>query len=250
MTFTPTGASFVNWDTKGATWDSGLTWDADDVQIYLNLVTSEYNQQPNFMAMIEGVVEPIASNTRLLSNMVSLFDLDTAVGDQLDKIGQWVGLSRNVAVPLTGVFFSWNTANLGWDQGNWRDPNGGSSLVSLPDANYRTLLRAGIASNQWDGTIPGAYDAWNTMFAGTGTGILIQDYQDMSVTFALTGTIPSAVDLALFTGGYLNLKSAGVRIRYYLTPFSPGVPYFAWGVSNVNLAGWAQGYWGNQTVGA
>ena len=246
-----------NWDSgqPNATWDSGLDWDTNvgpspgDVQPYLNLVTSEHVTRAKFMAMIAATLQPLADLQVVLASMPGLFDLDVAVGDQEDKVGQWIGVTRNISVPLTGVFFSWATANLGWGQGNWTPNINQTQLVVLSDEPYRTLLRARVASNQWDGTIPGAYAVWNAAFAGTGIGLLIQDYGDMHMALALTGPVPDAVTLALFTGGYLNIKPAGVRIDNYFTPVVPNTPYFGWGVENANISGWSVGYWGNRFSG-
>lgn len=247
------------WDSgqPNAFWDSGLEWDVNvgpspgDPSPWLALVTSENNQQPDFMATLQNVLQPFADLEVTISSMPTLYDLDVAIGAQLDTVGLWVGASRQLAVPLSNVFFSWNVAGLGWGQGNWhQDGTPTTQLVSLNDSDYRTLLYATAAANNWDGTIPGAYSVWNTLFAGTGIGILIQDFQDMSIGLALTGPTPTAVQQALFTSGQLSLVPAGVRVRWYATPPVPNVPYFAWGVNNANMAGWGTGYWPNLTPGA
>jgi hypothetical protein len=205
---------------------------------WLALVTSEYNQQPSFMAMMAGLLQPLADLYATIESIPSLFDLDTAVGDQLDKTGQWIGVTRYLSEPLTGVYFSWGVAGVGWGQGVWHAPGTPTTeLVALNDADYRILLYATAAANNWDGTIPGAYDVWNTLFAGTGLTLLIFDFQDMTIGLALVGS-PTAVQQALFQGGYLNLVPAGVGVRWYA--INPAQPYFYWGVSG---SGWGQGYW-------
>jgi hypothetical protein len=216
---------------------------------WLALVTSEHASKPNFMAMLTVTFQPLADIIAVLESIPSAYDIDTAVGAQLDTIGGWVGITRNVAVPLTGVFFSWATAGLGWSQGNWTVGVNVLQLVTLPDSQYRNLLYAKIAANHWNGTIPGAYAVFNTVFQGTGFGVLIQDLQGMHMSFALTGPVPDAVTLALFTGGYFNLKPASVRIdKYYLPPAS-NVPYFGFGVEGQYIAGWGVGYWGATAPG-
>lgn len=245
-----------SWDdpSTGANWDSGLQWDvnsgvaAGDITPYVSLITSEYNQQPDFVAMITAVLQPVADSMAVIVSLPAAFDVDDAVGDQLDVVGQWVGVSRNISVPLTGVYFSFDDATLGFDQGTWFspfDPNTG--LVVLPDENYRTLIRARIARNQWDGTIPGAYNVWNTAFAGTGIGILIQDLENMHMIQALTGPVPDAVTRALFQGGYLSLKPDGVHVDAYVTPTVPGAPYFGFDVENTAISGFDAGAWGALT---
>jgi hypothetical protein len=242
-----------SWDSQqpGADWDSGLQWDVTigpslgDVQPYLDLITSEHNKQPKFMSMLRVVFQPVADIMANTEGMIPAFDLDTAVGVQLDAIGEWVGITRQVSVPLTDVYFTLDDPNLGFDSGTWYNTfNPLSGLVVLPDEDYRTLLRAKVANNQWDGTIPGAYEIWDTMFEETGIGLLIQDLGTMHMILAITGPIPNAVTLALFRGGYLSLKPAGVMIDAYLTPSVPDTPYFGFDVQNENIAGFDYGAWG------
>lgn len=246
------------WDSgqPNAYWDVGLQWDVNvgptpgDVGPYVGRIIPEHRSQPNFINMVSAVLQPMADTQVLMESYTGLYDIDEAVGVQEDTVGLWVGVGRYISVPLTGVFFSWDTTGLGWDEGNWAPDTNATELVALPDAQYRTLLYATVAANQWNGTIPGAYSVWNTLFQGTGIGILIQDYGNMHMAYALTGPIPDAVTLALFTGGYLNLKPAGVKIDYYWTPVVPDTPYFGWDVENDNISGWDVGYWGNQYPGS
>lgn len=240
------------WDdpSQGADWDSGLQWDVNvpeslgDPEQFLALVTSEHNKRPNFMAMVRAVVQPFADNMVTVGSFTGLFDLDVAVGEQLDMIGEWVGVTRNIAVPLDGVYFTIGDANLGFGSGAWFttfDPISG--LVVLSDSEYRTLIRARIARNQWDGTIPGAYAIWAIVFEGTGLDIIIIDQENMHMTLALLGTDIDAVTLALFRGGYLSLKPEGVAVTY-ITPTVPGAPYFGFGIDNEFVAGFGEGAWG------
>lgn len=116
-------------------------------------------------------------------------------------------------------------------------------IVGLGDEAYRTLLRARILRNHWDGTIEGAYEIWDTVFDGTGYELFIIDHQDMSMTLGLLyeGTI-DAVTLALFTGGYLTVKPAGVRIRDYIVA-SGMPPIFALDQEGDTFAGLDEGSW-------
>ncbi|MGC7970039.1 DUF2612 domain-containing protein, partial [Salmonella enterica] len=68
------------------------------------------------------------------------FDLDQAIGVQLDAVGEWVGISRNITVPLAGVYFSFDIAGLGFDQGVWKGPfDPDTGLTTLDDDTYRLL---------------------------------------------------------------------------------------------------------------
>lgn len=211
---------------------------------YLALVTSQHIDRPKFMASLRAALEQVQASVELLDDISEAFDIDTAIGWQLDILGEWIGRSRFIGVPIAGVYFSWDdTAAVGWDSGVWKgefDP--ASGLTTLPDDSYRTLLKAKIAANRWDGTIPGAYEVWAGAF-GTGNYLLIQDNQDMSMTVGIVGPPMSAVTKALLTGGYIPLKPEGVRVNYVVSPDTG--PLFAWDVVNgVTLDGWETGRWG------
>lgn len=241
-----------NWDDgqPGATWDSGLQWDinsgpsAGDAQPYLDLVTSKHRDKPDFIATLSFILQPILDTQAVEAGLYLSFDMDVAIGAQLDVVGEWVGQSRELSVPLTNVYFSLGVAGLGFGQGTWKGPFDPSTyLVSLPDDSYRLLLRAKALNNSWDGTVQQAYDIWDVIFEGTGFGLLIQDYGNMHMLFAITGPIPDAVTLALFTGGYLNNRPSGVKVDGYATPSVPDTPYFGFGAENASVAGFGVGAW-------
>jgi hypothetical protein len=219
-----------------------------DVTTYTNLITSEHADAPKFNAVVATVCQPLADLNNLADSYSTLFDLDTAIGDQLDKVGDRVGVNRFLEVPVTDVYFSWDTDDLGWDQGYWQgpfDPDFGK--VELPDDQFRLLLRAKIAANFWDGTIPGAYAAWDLLFQGT-FQLLIQDYGDMSMDMGVIvqpGWVWDPITLALLLSGELDLRPAGVRINQYFQGSLPGQQVFAWDVDppTDSEAGWDTGVW-------
>ena len=207
---------------------------------YTALITSQHNDKPKFVAMTTSDVEPYVEIENILLNIPSLYDVDTAIGSSLDVIGEWVGASRNVSIPLTGVYFEWDsTALVGWDSGTWQgefDP--ASGLTSLPDDSYRKYIKAKIAANRWNGTIESAYDVWVEIFQDS--AIIIQDNQDMTMTVGVAGTKLGAVDQALLTQGYLALKPAGVGISYFAITLESGA-LFGWDSNNTAIAGWDSG---------
>lgn len=212
-------------------------------ETYLGLITSLYRGQPKFIGLCLALADPLVGQQALLEAVRSGFDLDQAVGVQLDMVGEWVGRSRNLEAPLTDVYFSWGTDGVGWGHGMWKGPyDPDSGLVSLPDDVYRTLLRAKVAANAWDGTIPGAYAIWETVFADTGSMVVIQDNQDMTVVIGLAGAHVDSVTLQLLIGGYIPLKPEGVRVRYYAVPPDGGT-IFSWGCDSAALGGWNLASW-------
>lgn len=210
---------------------------------YLALITSAWQGKPNYTAVLTANLGVPVQVENLLLSMIALFDLDLAVGDQLDIIGQWVGISRKVAIPSAGVYFTWDGTDfsVGWDYGSWEPPLQPTTITSLPDDAYRTLIRAKIAANRWDGTTTGAYAIWEAVFPTF--NILIIDHQDMTYALALVGGIVDSLTLALLTGGYLPLKPEGVRITEILVPVDSN-PAFAWDLpTSALVAGWDTGSW-------
>ncbi|WP_354677166.1 DUF2612 domain-containing protein [Cupriavidus plantarum] len=216
-----------------------------DISQYTDLITSEHNKRPKFMAVVEALAQPMVDLQNLLSSMPGRFDLDNAVGDQLDTIGIWVGISRNVPVPLTDVYFSLDIDGLGFDQGSWKgpfDPDAG--LTRLDDDTYRLVIRAKIGANHWDGTLESSKAILDSIFGG-GTFVFIQDNQDMSMTIGIAGVVPSAVFLAVLANGLIPLKPEGVRINVVIVTSVDGAPIFGFDMTNNLVAGFDTGAWGS-----
>ncbi|CAJ0896127.1 hypothetical protein R77569_04566 [Ralstonia mannitolilytica] len=209
---------------------------------YTALITTEHADKPKFMAMMSIVAQCFADQINVAQSIPAAFDLDQAVGVQLDAVGLWAGIKRQVKTPLS-VYFSLDTTGLGFDQGNWQGPfDPSTGLTSLDDATFRTLIRAKIAANSWDGTIPGAAAAYANLFSGSGSYIFIQDNQDMTMTVGVSGAIPSALLRALFSGGYLPLKPEGVRVNYLVSSVN-NTPLFGFDVQNQYIGGFDTGSW-------
>ena len=217
---------------------------------YTSLITSEHADKPNFMAMIALTTQPFIDQQVALQSMPALFDLDEAVGQQLDMTGQWIGQSRELEVPLTDVYFSFDTVGLGFDEGVWLGPfDPTTELDVLPDDIYRTLLYAKVGNNKWDSTIPDAYSFMAGLFPGS--TFFIIDNQDMTMYLGLinSGTI-SAAAYALFTGNYLDVVPMGVGLLGYIEPSVAGAPVFGFDAENSTISGFDVGAWATITQGS
>jgi hypothetical protein len=219
-----------------------------DITPYTSLVTSEHNQQPNFMAVIGLSMQPLADMIQVTHSIPALYDLDTAIGAQLDTVGQWIGPTRYLDVALANVYFSFDTAGLGFDQGAWAPAGGGSALTALPDDEYRLLLYATVAANHWDGTIPGALKLLNAFWNPLGYTLYIIDGQDMTMAFVLVGQTPNAITTALYAGGLLDLRPAGVLIsNHYIN--NTGGPIFGFDEQDTFISGFDTGLWLPEAAG-
>ena len=208
---------------------------------YQNLVTSEHIGQPKFQATIAAAIQPLVDQINSVLSLPALFDVDVAVGQQLDFVGQWVGVSRLLNVPILS-YFSFDTAGFGFDQGSWFGPNSPvEGIVVLDDQTYRTLIYAKIAANMWDGTTNSAEKILANIFVNLpGTNVFIQDNRDMSITIGVTGVLPSALFQAMLAQGYFFIRGAGVLLNGV---FIDQGPFFGFDIENFNVSGFDVGVW-------
>lgn len=212
---------------------------------YLSRITSKHSDKPKFMAAVAAAVQPCADITGSLAPFPSSFDLDWAVGAQLDVVGLWVGQPREISLPLTGVYFSFDDPLLGFDQGAWKGPfDPESGVTRLSDGPYRLLIRAKIALNSWDGTIPQSNEIWAKVFAGAGFKIYTIDNSDMTMAVVIGGfKAPDALTKALFRQAYLQLKPEGVRHLGVSYVSVLGAPAFGFDVETSAVGGFDRGAW-------
>lgn len=186
-----------------------------DVSTYTGRITAEHADKPKYMAMVAAVTQCFVNQQNFLGAMPAAFDLDQAIGDQLDIVGEWVGLTRSIKVPIANVYFSWDTVNVGWDTGVWKrpsDPDAG--ITELDDNSYRLLLRAKIGANHWNGSLADSVPILQGIFAPEGLSPVLTDNQDMTMTIKLSGGQLSALSRALIDGGYVPIRPAGVGVSY------------------------------------
>lgn len=88
---------------------------------YTELITNYHVTKPKFLAHVDLMTRPLIDVAAATRGLITAFDIDSAVGVQLDILGLWIGRSRVVSQPISGVYFSWDTDGLGYDQGYGRD---------------------------------------------------------------------------------------------------------------------------------
>lgn len=179
---------------------------------YMSLVTSEYRNSPKFLAFLQMLLKKFDDISQCQIAMDMAFDVDNAIGVQLDAVGAVVGANRTVGF----------------------QPSGGVSPV-LDDATYRIYIKARAAQDTWDGRIDSLQGIWETLFpAGT---ITIGDNQNMTATIFLTGTFTS-IEKDLIVNGYIVPRPQGVLYQFIFSAF----PVFGFDLNNTWVAGFDIGH--------
>jgi len=217
---------------------------------YTDLITNYHRGKPLFVDHIDLVTRPLIDLSLIINVLIGAFDIDKAAGVQLDMLGEWVGRTRIINQPISGVYFALDMAGLGYDKGIWQGPyDPDSGFSSLSDDTYRIILKAKIAINNWDGTNDSLPDILDTVLAGSGLRMQIIDNQDMSINIWVspeTGINNVSLELlAAIKQGYLTVKAAGVYVAGSLifTP-SEGNVFFGFDIENQYIAGFDNGAWG------
>lgn len=180
---------------------------------YLDLITSEYRNSPNFISWLDSALSIVNSSKLTTDQINAAFDIDYAVGAQLDILGELIGRTRALTF----------------------QPSDGSNPI-LDDDTYRLMLKAKISQNQWDGTIPAVYDLWNNIFPFL--YMEVYDNQDMTMEVIIVG-IPTLLQKELVLNGYIVPKPEGVRVNYNVI----SKPIFAYALDTPALAGYDKGTW-------
>lgn len=180
---------------------------------YTALLTSQYALSPKLNALLRVLLQKFDDASQVLVTMDTALDLDIAVGAQLDMLGTVVAANRTVGF----------------------QPSGGVSPV-LDDTTYRLYIKAKIAQNQWDGTLPSLYPIWQRLFPSG--KIIIIDNQNMTADITLTGAFTSIIQ-DLIVNGYIVPRPEGVQYTFLF-----GVlPFFGFGSSPGFIAGFGEGHW-------
>jgi hypothetical protein len=217
---------------------------------YLGRVTPYYDTLPRYMNMLAALIQPLVDAQVMLAKLRSDFDIDTAIGIQLDQVGMWVGRTRYVTKPVTGVFFGFDqpTLRVGFDQGVWLGrytPT--DAITALDDETYRSILKLQVLANHWDGTLASISLALNSVFPG----IAIQDLGDtapglMSMHVLLPLADIDSLLLAILEQDF-PIKPSGVKMDFIDNPQAGGEPVFAMDVPFVTggpMGGFNQAAWG------
>lgn len=190
---------------------------------YEDLLIKQYWEKPNARAEIAAMVSPFTKAADVFQQIKDGFDLDQAVGAQLDIVGKIVGASRivNAVVPKIHFGFNGNPNARGFasvfDSNRVSAPffsvfQPAYTALQLDDDTYRFYIRVRIASNSASAYMVSddrvsIQDVINTAFDGQAYVI---DKQDMSLALYVSVQFDSD-RLRLVLNQNLLPKPQGVR---------------------------------------
>lgn len=164
------------------------------IDYYKSLLILQYASQPNALATMQSIVGKLVQD-QIIQQVTDGFDVDTAIGAQLDILGTYVGQSRIVFGLLAGDFWAMPeyadaayASYFGWAEyadtdptWNWLLYNDVNSLAyTLSDSQMRRMikLRAALRSSA-----NGLGDLDDILYSFFGVYLNLQDNQDMSIIY-------------------------------------------------------------------
>lgn len=181
-------------------------------------------QKPKAQAAIAALVNQAMCDSLPLS-VQDAYDVQTAVGPQLDVIGKYVGLPRNIGdaapLPFFGFVRYAGGGNMNGFNTYFATPNrdavyfsyaySGQRNTNLSDASYAFMIALQIILNSSDGTLFSIQNYLNTLLPGVVTVI---DNRDMTLTYNVTvQAIVSTTTLAAFLPRPMGV---GITIQLFL----------------------------------
>lgn len=177
------------------------------IEYYKNLLILQYNKKDKAKAEIGLHINTLLAND-IISQVQDGYNIDTAVGNQLDILGKYIGVDRfySQTGELVGNFFALTSyssyltddevgmtdyANYTTDVGDFVVYNDIASTVKLNDDDYRFILKMRIVQNNSDHSNKSIDDGLFTFFED---GVVLSDLENMSIVyFANSDSLNQAV---------------------------------------------------------
>lgn len=189
------------------------------IDSYINLLILQYSRSQKAIDTVTANANKYEELYNVINDFNDAFDIDTAVGAQLDIIGKIVGLSRvvNNVIPKVYFGFSGYSNTLGFGLAPfYRTTDAKFSTTELNDYDYKFFLKAKIAKNVVTAKMINSnlsiQDAISFMF---GIDSYITDNKDMTMTLYIDENYPMRL-ITYLIGLNLIPRPQGVDIKYVI----------------------------------
>ncbi|EMB3069414.1 DUF2612 domain-containing protein [Pseudomonas aeruginosa] len=182
-------------------------------------IYAQYRDKPKAVAWYEiarklgGSIEAAAQAVR------KSYDIDTAVGEQLNVIGRIVVAPRSFvsSIPMNPALFDLTDGDEFGDDGAMFSALTIDQDGQLSDDLYRLVIKSKIIKNKGDATIENILDGMNFMLPRADV-LRVTDGEDMSFSIEFYGQITSLERYALLNEGLVQ-KPQAVRFNGFLEGF-------------------------------
>ncbi len=178
---------------------------ADRLAYYQARLAVQYRTQPKAKATIAILGKQVMGDN-LVEEILRAFNVDNATGAQLDVIGKYVGMPRNVGLPVEQPYYGyWDAEQASDVLQNWNglqdsediavNPQSvfyqstfvGTRNTDLSDAGYRFMIKMKIILNANNGTLASIMALLQLIMPGD---IVLVDNKDMTLTYELSHAAP------------------------------------------------------------
>jgi hypothetical protein len=195
------------------------------VDYYSNLLIIQYNNKPKASATIQLMVTELIANG-ILFDIRDGYDIDTAVGAQLDILGKYIGVNRifqdNILTNMFSLetysepdptledrwgFVTYTSFATTLENGVVNYQSVLTQNFQLNDTDYRTLLKLKIIQNYSNGSHQQIDDA---MFEFFGNNVTVAQTGTMQMTYTVPFNLSAVLNAALVLG--ILPKPIGVKL--------------------------------------
>lgn len=196
----------------------------DLISHYADLLIAQYRDLPRATGTIRALVARIIAD-QIVGSVNTAFDLDTAVGAQLDIIGAYHGVQRNiVGIAITRDYFALvpyadptpdsyagfyvygDTPVNNFE--TYSDAN--TSLFSITDEEMRQLIKLKIRQHMSSHSLADIDDIMHTFF---GDGVTVTETAPMELTYAFDPAITDALPkLAVYTNSLPRPSGVSITV--------------------------------------
>lgn len=191
------------------------------IKYYVDLLIVQYNNKPKARDHVSALVDQVIGD-QIFAKVRDAFDIETAVGAQLDVLAAYVGIKRRVnGLSFSRAFFdsvSYDEADPSIYQGLDEyadDPDtffasysDTGSFYDMNDTELRSIIKMRVKMRISDHSLASIDIIMSEFFGTTG---LATDNGDMTLSYAFT---PTATDKLPWLAYYTNSlpKPAGVEL--------------------------------------
>jgi hypothetical protein len=183
--------------------------DQEIINYYAALLIMQYAGQPKAYATVQTFVSALVAN-QIFTQVGNGFNIDTAVGVQLDVIGKINGASRygrNFTGPMT-----------------------------LTDDEYRNYIKIKIIQNSGGSAL---YDIQNLISIYFGTSLRVFDYSNMQMSYTFDSSIGSQQLAEFFVEAGVLPRPMGVQLSsiIYIPTFINIFGFRTYNIQQVDVKG-------------